>query len=84
MSKVTIVLRGDIATVVGQGSLSMEAGTVRDILNQIKTQYGKPVYKIAKRQLIAVNGMAINQMRVFATPLNDGDTVKFFPLCGGG
>ncbi|GHT79348.1 hypothetical protein FACS1894104_3910 [Actinomycetota bacterium] len=84
MAEVIVFFRGDIINAVGTKQVIMQANTVRDLMRQIKSQYGKETYKNAKRMLIAVNGLAAIKQKGYSTPLNDGDIVKLFPICGGG
>lgn len=61
-----------------------QAKTVNDVLEQIKSDYGKDAYKAAKSSLIVVNDVSIGLFDGRKTALNDGDVVGFLPLCGGG
>jgi molybdopterin synthase sulfur carrier subunit len=84
MAQVTVTYRGKLAEETGKRSEEIEAQTVRQVLRQVKTNYGKEAHRIAKMELIAVNGVGILQKRVFATTLSDGDVVSFYPLAAGG
>lgn len=61
-----------------------EAHTVHEVLEQIKSNYGKDAYKAAKSSLIVVNDVSIGLFDGKKTALHDGDVVGFLPLCGGG
>ncbi len=61
-----------------------QAQSVKDVLDQIKLDYGKEAYKAAKRSLIVINDVSIGLSDGKKTALKDGDTIGFLPLCGGG
>ena len=60
------------------------AATIRDVLDDIRTRYGKEAEKLAKSSLIVVNDVSINLIDGKKTVLHDGDVIGFLPLCGGG
>jgi len=84
MKNVTVKYRGDLAEAAGIPSETVSADTVADVLKHIKKAYGADAYKSAKRMVIAVNGKSILLMKNEKTALNEGDTVAFLPICGGG
>ena len=84
MALITVIYRGSLAENTGTRTEQLEAEKVQDVLRHVKKAYGATVYKQAKAMLIAVNGVSILQMKVFATTLADGDAVSFFPLAAGG
>ena len=61
-----------------------DAATIRDVLDEIRTRYGKEAEKLAKSALIVVNDVSINLFDGKKTVLKDGDVIGFLPLCGGG
>ena len=61
-----------------------DAVTIRDVLDEIRTRYGKEAEKLAKSALIVVNDVSINLFDGKKTVLKDGDVIGFLPLCGGG
>jgi len=81
---ISIHYRGQLAGLTGVESEALEAQTVRDIIKHIKKNYGAKAEQLAKAMLIAIDGESINMRRGYATKLNDGETVQFFPICGGG
>ena len=84
MAQIALVYRGALAEAIGVRNEQLEAATVSEVLSHIKSVYGKAVYKQAKSMLIVVNGRGILYKQVYATKLNDGDTVSFLPLAAGG
>ena len=60
------------------------AGSVKEVLEYIKTTYGKEAYVAAKSALIVVNGLSIGLSQGIKTTLSDGDEIGFLPVCGGG
>lgn len=61
-----------------------DAATIRDVLDEIRTRYGKEAEKLAKSALIVVNDVSINLYDGKKTVLKDSDVIGFLPLCGGG
>ena len=61
-----------------------DAVNIRDVLDEIRTRYGKEAEKLAKSALIVVNDVSINLFDGKKTVLKDGDVIGFLPLCGGG
>ncbi len=57
---------------------------LKELLEALKKMYGKEVYKIAKGSNIVINEQFAGDINGFNTKLNDGDIVKFFPVCCGG
>jgi len=81
---IAVHYRGQLAEFTGVESEALEAQTVRDIIRHIKKKYGGGAEQLAKAMLIAIDGESMNMRKGYATPLNDGETVQFFPICGGG
>ena len=81
---VSIVYRDDLSELTDKSSDTVEAGTVKEVLTFIKVTYGKSAYKLAKKMLITVNGDSITLLDNTKTRLQNGDTVSFLPICGGG
>ncbi len=70
--------------IIQKESEETEAASVKEVLDDIRSVYGKEAYTAAKSALIVVNDVSIGLYRGIKTHLNDGDTVGFLPLCGGG
>ena len=75
---------GGLMVIVGKKSETIDAGTEDDVLNYIKTQYGKAAQREAKRMLIVVNGTNIQLLNRYKTKLSASDQVAFLPLSAGG
>lgn len=80
----TIRYYAPIRGIVKKETESTDAGSVREVLDYIRRKYGKEAYASAKSALIVVNDISIGFYRGIKTPLNDGDTIGFLPVCGGG
>lgn len=76
--------RGHLQEMTHTPEETLQAGRVQDVLAQVKKKYGAAAYKEAKSMLIAVDGQSILLMQRFKTPLPEGATLSFLPLCGGG
>lgn len=81
---VRIRYRGELAALTGVGEEAVEAAGVRDVLRHIKAAHGPAAQKAAKRMLITVNQKSVALLQNRNTPLKEGDTVSFWPVCGGG
>jgi molybdopterin converting factor small subunit len=81
---VQVKYRGELQTIIGRPGETIEAAKVKDVLQHIRASYGPSALKEAKIMLIAVNDESILLRQVFNTPLQDGDTVSFLPICCGG
>jgi molybdopterin converting factor small subunit len=82
--KIRARYRAHLADITAIGEESLEASSVNEVLKHIKKSFGSMAEKTARAMIIAVNGQNILQLKVFKTPLQDGDEVSFVPICGGG
>ncbi len=81
---VSVKLRGRLPELCGEDRLELEAARVSDVLRYLKGAFPAEAYREARRMLITVNGRSVLLLQVYKTPLSDGDTVSFLPICGGG
>ena len=84
MASIHVCYRGPLMEATGVESEALSVNTVRDIIKHIKGKYGADAEKVAKAMLIAIDGESILLRKSFATKLTEGETVQFFPICGGG
>ncbi|MDR0531310.1 MAG: MoaD/ThiS family protein [Oscillospiraceae bacterium] len=84
MAAITVQYRGPLEELTGVREEALSASTVRDVLRHVKGRYGAQAAKTGKAMLIAIDGESILMRQAFATKLSDGETVLFFPICGGG
>ncbi len=82
--KVLVKYRGELARLAGRESEEMEASRVDEVLRQIKARYGAQAFKEAGRMLITVDRQSVTLLQNRRTPLKEGCTVAFLPVCGGG
>lgn len=80
----TIRYYADIRKIVKSESEETDLRSVKEVLSFIQQAYGKEAFDAAKRSLIVVNDVSIGLSRGEKTLLNDGDTVGFLPISGGG
>jgi len=81
---ITVHYRGQLAGLTGVEAEPLDVRTVRDIVKHIKKTYGAKAEQLAKAMLIAIDGESMHMRKGYATQLNEGETVQFFPICGGG
>lgn len=81
---VTVKYRGTLLEYTTVSSEILNVLSVKEVLQHIKTTYGKSAEKEARRMLISVNGKSILLLNNHKTALQNGDTVSFIPICGGG
>jgi len=80
----TIRYYAPLRAIVKKESEETSLGSVKDVLDHIRSAYGKEAHAAAKSALIVVNGVSIGLYRGAKTPLADGDVIGFLPVCGGG
>ena len=80
----TIRYYAPIRAIVKKEQEETNAGSVKEVLEYIKTTYGKEAYVAAKSALIVVNGLSIGLSQGIKTPLSNDDEIGFLPVCGGG
>lgn len=84
MASVTVRYRAHLEKLTDKQSEVLDVNTVQDVIHHVEKAYGAAAKKFAKTMLIAVDGESVNFRKGFATQLKDGETVQFFPNCGGG
>jgi len=84
MAAVTVRCRGHLEELTHIREETISAKTVHDVIRHIKAAYGADAAKTAKIMLATINGDSIHLHSGWKSKLSDGDTVEFFPLCGGG
>ena len=80
----TIRYYAPIRAIVKKEQEQTNAGSVKEVLEYIKTTYGREAYVAAKSALIVVNGLSIALSQGIKTPLSNDDEIGFLPVCGGG
>ena len=84
MGKISVKYRGQLRAFTGKAEEALEAVNVESLLKIIRKNHGEKTEKAARAMLITLNGESILLLKSFKTALREGDTVSFFPLCGGG
>ena len=84
MATVTVRCRGYLEELTHAREETVSAKTVHDVLRHIKAAHGKDAVKAAKCMIVTINADSIQMHNGWKSKLSDGDTVEFFPLCGGG
>ena len=82
MNMVTIRLFGPIRENCGQGRISVEAGTMREVMRQAMQQ--KVDKKLFTMAVMFVNGQAVVGGKRWTVRLRDGDEVVLLSPVGGG
>ena len=80
----TIRYYAPIRAIVKKESEEADLTSIKDVLNYVKSAYGKDAYSAAKSAFIVVNDVSIGLFQGVKTELKDGDVVGFLPVCGGG
>ncbi|MHA1210443.1 MAG: ubiquitin-like small modifier protein 1 [Candidatus Freyarchaeota archaeon] len=92
MGKVKVTLYGALARIVGESVASVEAGTLREALDDLTRRYGDEFRsrifdgdeRLRRFINVYVNGKDIRFLESLDTRLNDGDGVSIIPAVGGG
>ena len=91
MGLVNVRLFANLREIVGNPHLTVEAGTIREVLTTLQAQY--PALRamlcdddgeVRSYITILVNGKNIREIEALATLLSDGDEVAIFPPVSGG
>lgn len=81
---ITVAYRAEMQVFTHTEAEQLPACRVSEVLRHIRSQYGKEAAKHAKCMLIVVDGESILLQKAFRTPVKDGQTLSFLPVCGGG
>jgi len=84
MAKITVRYRDPLKELTRKDEDQLDVTAIKDVLRHVKSTYGAEAAKLAKSMLIAIDGDSILLRRGFATKLQEGETVQFLPICGGG
>ncbi|MGA2884381.1 MAG: ubiquitin-like small modifier protein 1 [Halobacteriota archaeon] len=91
MGLVNVRLFANLREIVGNPHLTVEAGTIREVLTTLQAEY--PALRamlcdddgeVRSYITILVNGKNIREIEALATLLSDGDEVAIFPPVSGG
>lgn len=75
-SKFRLLLRTDC--------IELEAGRVDELLTKISAHYEGIEIEELRNSLIFVNGTSISELKLYKTPIKNGDEVVLFsPVAGG-
>lgn len=81
---ITVAYRAEMQAFTHTAAEQLPACRVKDVLQHIRRAYGRDAAKHAKTMLIVVDGESILLKQAFRTPVRDGQTLAFLPVCGGG
>ncbi len=93
MARVTVKFFATVREVTGVKSIELEANTIRDLLDILKTTYGERFTNtvidsesgnLKQFYSCMVNGKRIELLNGYDTLLSDNDAVALFPPVGGG
>lgn len=80
---VNVKFYGLIRLLIKISNINVEANTVDEALRKINKQY-EVGENILHNSIILVNEKNITNLKMFKTPLFDGDEIKIFSAGGGG
>ena len=80
---VTVKLFGAARINFHDKAVEMDAVNVKDVLNKLAEKYGVSV-KDLKQYVYFVNDVNIDKLKMYRTPLCDGDVVMVISLGSGG
>ncbi len=81
---VTVKLHSLLRKAAGEGQFSTKAGTVKDILKEVRGRYGPGVERYLAQSIVMVNGRNASDLKGARTRLQDGDEVAIYPRIAGG
>jgi len=84
--KVTVKLAANLRKAAQTGEIALDAKTVKDVLSQLKIQFGENQDFLNTLKLchLIVNSTNIMYLKGVGTKLADGDVVTLVPPIGGG
>lgn len=80
---VTVKLFGAARINFKDKQVELDASTVKEVLEKLAAKYGAPV-KDFKQFVYFVNDVNIDKLKMYKTPLSDGDVVMVISLGSGG
>ena len=81
---VTVKFNSLIRKAAGVPEYESSAGSVKDLLKEVKGRYGPGVDRYLGTCVITVNGRNIHELKGSRTKLSHGDEVSLFPPIAGG
>jgi len=93
LARVTVKFFATVREVTGVKSIELEADTIRNLLDILKTTYGEKFTRtvidsesgnLKQFYSCMVNGKRIELLDGYDTTLSDNDAVALFPPVGGG
>ncbi len=81
---VTVRFNSLLRKAAGVPEYESQAGSVKEVLKEVRSRYGKSIDRYLGNCLITVNGHNVSELKGNRTKLQDGDEVSLFPLVAGG
>lgn len=81
---VTVKFNSLLRKEAGVPEYQSSAGSVKDMLKEVKSKYGPGVNRYLGSCIITVNGRNVHELKGHRTRLSDGDEVSLFPPVAGG
>lgn len=80
----TVKFFATLRQAAGARQIKLEAGTVKELLNRLSTDYEGKLDRYIKISTVLVNGKNVSNMKGQKTKLRPDDVVSIFPPLGGG
>ncbi|PKQ28277.1 MAG: molybdopterin synthase sulfur carrier subunit [Candidatus Anoxymicrobium japonicum] len=80
----TIQFFAALRQIAGAREIEMEAGTVKEALERLSTDYGGRLDRYLRISTVLINGKNVAQRKGRRTKLEPDDVVSIFPPLGGG
>jgi sulfur-carrier protein len=80
----TVKFFATLRQAAGAREIELEAGTVKELLNRLSTDYEGKLDRYIKISTVLVNGKNVSNMKGQKTKLRSDDVVSIFPPLGGG
>ena len=81
---VTVKLHSLLRKEAGEGQFACKAGSVKEVLEEVRGRYGPEVERYLRESIVMVNGRKASDLKGTRTRLQDGDEVAIYPRIAGG
>lgn len=81
---ITVKFNSLLRKAAGVPEYESTAGSVKEVLKEVRSRYGQGVDRYLGTCVITVNGHNVANLKGHRTKLQDGDEVSLFPPIAGG
>ena len=80
----TLIYQGELRRLTGKHDETADVASMNEVMRYLSKTYGKEVLQHARRCLVALDGIKVENLYKREKTVSAGSEVYFFPLgCGG-